>query len=591
MTKIIGVIGARLNSARLPKKHLLELAGDSVIGHIFRRLETIREIDALVLATTADEYNKSLVEWAIQHGKQVYVHPGNVNDLVGRVHEIVKRYDPDVIGYFCGDSPLIEPSTVARMVTAMKLHPEAQAVVLADPPDGREYIHEGFSIFCRATWERIVLASDRPQDREHVGYALRKFYHELATITVIEDEIFHLLKHRISIDTPSDYQFMREVYRRWYETNDSQSIVPLRWVIEQLSRDQSLGMLNRHVQQKGAEETAKRVLFFVHAGSDYGLGHIKRSVLLAKALQDWHKMGVTMVTIGSDVSLLDIVPELGIMPHQFVSAADELNTVVRDAIHRDGCDAVIVDLCRNKLPDEFVDVLKFVRSNARPIIALDGLKGWEEYLDLACYPSFYLAKDSHGSLREERVIYGWDYYLLQSCPPAKVERVRQNRLIVASGGSDPTALSQYLPGILDEYLIADTEVHWIQGPYAQAPDIPKEPRLRWRVHKSPVSLMPIMQQMSYALTSYGVTFFECLACGLPTVVFSPYSFTKLDELDALREARVALVAKSPADAVKCLAELMASPAESRRLAAVSRRAIDGLGSKRLAQRIADVITN
>lgn len=66
MSKVLGVIGARLNSSRLPGKHLLDLADKPLIARLFERLEKIPELDAIVLATTADEYNQPLVQWAQQ---------------------------------------------------------------------------------------------------------------------------------------------------------------------------------------------------------------------------------------------------------------------------------------------------------------------------------------------------------------------------------------------------------------------------------------------------------------------------------------------------------------------------------------------
>ncbi len=68
---VLAVIGARLNSSRLPRKHMLDLAGKPLIARIFERLERVSVIDKLVLATTADDYNKPMVTWAEQAGKSV----------------------------------------------------------------------------------------------------------------------------------------------------------------------------------------------------------------------------------------------------------------------------------------------------------------------------------------------------------------------------------------------------------------------------------------------------------------------------------------------------------------------------------------
>ena len=61
---VLAVVGARLNSSRLPGKYLLPLAGEPMIEHLVRRLEQCRELDAVCLATCADPVNDPLRAWA-----------------------------------------------------------------------------------------------------------------------------------------------------------------------------------------------------------------------------------------------------------------------------------------------------------------------------------------------------------------------------------------------------------------------------------------------------------------------------------------------------------------------------------------------
>ncbi|MBT4812067.1 MAG: acylneuraminate cytidylyltransferase, partial [Thiotrichales bacterium] len=90
--KVLGVISARLNSSRLPAKQLLPLAGETMVGRLFQRLEKITLVDQWVLATTADDYNVPLVEWATAAQKSVFAYLGDVSDLVGRIDAIYRQY-------------------------------------------------------------------------------------------------------------------------------------------------------------------------------------------------------------------------------------------------------------------------------------------------------------------------------------------------------------------------------------------------------------------------------------------------------------------------------------------------------------------
>jgi spore coat polysaccharide biosynthesis protein SpsF (cytidylyltransferase family) len=133
LAKIVGIIGARLNSSRLPRKHLLDLAGAPLIARMFERLERVPEIDRLVLATTADDYNRPLVEWAEANGKSVFAFAGDVNDLVGRVDAVVRAENPDIVLYLCGDSPLMEPDSISAWIQAYLREPDLDFVELVSP--------------------------------------------------------------------------------------------------------------------------------------------------------------------------------------------------------------------------------------------------------------------------------------------------------------------------------------------------------------------------------------------------------------------------------------------------------------------------
>ncbi len=80
MTKTLAIVGARLNSSRLAGKHLLPLAGDPMISHIWRRLMQCQEVNDCELATTADDFNRPLQDWAAEHSVECHPYEGDVND-------------------------------------------------------------------------------------------------------------------------------------------------------------------------------------------------------------------------------------------------------------------------------------------------------------------------------------------------------------------------------------------------------------------------------------------------------------------------------------------------------------------------------
>lgn len=65
-----------------------------------------------------------------------------------------------------------------------------------------------------------------------------------------------------------------------------------------------------------------------------------------------------------------------------------------------------------------------------------------------------------------------------------------------------------------------------------------------------------MVSCSYAVALFGISFFELLQYGVPTVVFSPYGGKDDFELTALRSEGVASVASDASDAINQLVALM-----------------------------------
>jgi spore coat polysaccharide biosynthesis protein SpsF (cytidylyltransferase family) len=567
MIRVLGIIGARLNSSRLPGKHLLDLAGKPLIARIFERLEQIPELDAIVLATTADDYNKPLAQWAQQSGKEVFAFAGDVNDLVGRVDLIVKQYEPQIVVYFCGDSPLIEPIIVSRMINGLRDHPDCDNVDLLCAVPGHRSIHEGLMPWPIKTWHRLVELATEASDREHVGSSLKKT-DSGNHCQVVDDEVYSRIEHRISVDTPSDYQFMAEVYRRWYQNNPQDSIVSLSWVIEELQRDESLRLINEQVRQKGVLDKSAKVLLVSHCGEAVGLGHLRRSMVLARSLQDRFSAGVELVIAGSDVSL----PGLELLPHSFI-APEKFSDGVLKRVADYHPDAVVVDVAADRLPDDVGALLLQLRRQQIVTVAVDGLFKHQMLLDLIFVPSFYVAPESLALVSAEKVVFGWDHYFLDPALQPRTWRAG-NSVIVMTGGTDYYGLGSVWPAMLDHALPATAEITWIQGPYAKAPELPTNPRLIWRIERTPENLAQLMAQADYALTPYGVTLFELLKLAKPVVAYHPMSAQQA-EINAFREAGAAWLETTPGAAVAALVELMGDEQAARRLVA---RAVDKIGS-------------
>ena len=58
------IIQARMSSSRLPGKSMLEICKKPIIEHIFDRVRSCKLVDELILATSDDQSDDVLFQWA-----------------------------------------------------------------------------------------------------------------------------------------------------------------------------------------------------------------------------------------------------------------------------------------------------------------------------------------------------------------------------------------------------------------------------------------------------------------------------------------------------------------------------------------------
>jgi UDP-N-acetylglucosamine:LPS N-acetylglucosamine transferase len=90
---------------------------------------------------------------------------------------------------------------------------------------------------------------------------------------------------------------------------------------------------------------------------------------------------------------------------------------------------------------------------------------------------------------------------------------------------------------------------------------------------------------NYAVTVYGVSFFELLKLGVPTVVFSPYGQRDNRELQEIERQEVALVARDEVDATETLVSLMCNDEQAQRLSQSAKDKFRSSGVDRLCAEV------
>lgn len=283
----------------------------------------------------------------------------------------------------------------------------------------------------------------------------------------------------------------------------------------------------------------------VHAGSGIGLGHLRRSLVAANALASRLGALIDFIAIGRSIDI-----SLAELSNVNFSVTDEKLEAVLNRIRASKrYSAICLDLFQPFVNEDTLSALISLREIGCRIISIDPMPYLETQIDLVYVPSFLQPAPSDLPEFKTRIVYGWDTYLLDVQPKERRSHGSKS-ILVLSGGSDVSQLGRDWPTLLDNELSPSSVVHWVTGPFSRRPSFPSLSRVKFIEHVAPVGLNELMNGADLAITVFGVSFFELLALGVPTVVFCPNNNKHKRELSAISDLGISIVADNVEDATK-----------------------------------------
>ncbi len=324
-----------------------------------------------------------------------------------------------------------------------------------------------------------------------------------------------------------------------------------------------------------------KALIVCHLGKGIGLGHFSRSMVIAKGLIKKFNLNVEFLIQGNEFMNNDL--------KKFNSTFINININLSERLKKlSSFDLIFFDLNKNFIQDNFNESLSKLQRIGTKLIAIDGLLNFQKYLDLIFIPSFYLPLNKKTNINLKKIVYGWDSYLIDE-KKVSLEWKNGNNILILTGGSNIPKLSNNLIGKLDSNLPSDSILNLVSGPFSSKQSLPSQSRIQIIEYLAPDNLNLIMSEASYAVTVYGVTFFELLKIGIPTVVFSPYGSKDQEELKIIKNLGLAMVAQNEYDAVKMLIELMKDHNKARAFSVKSINQMKDSGFEKLASKIKELI--
>ena len=202
---IVAIVQARMGSTRLPGKTMMDVAGIPLLERLLRQLVGSKTIDQVVIATSIDDSDDVIEEFA--SGLGYLVVRGSEQDVLSRYVIAADVSGADVVVRLTADCPLHSPDTVDEVVEAF-LASGVDYACNTNPytrPDGQDV-----EVFKREILNRAVICAEDDPDREHVTPWMRRSS-DVMRLDVIHNQP-HSSSCRWSVDHLDDLQFVRTVW-------------------------------------------------------------------------------------------------------------------------------------------------------------------------------------------------------------------------------------------------------------------------------------------------------------------------------------------------------------------------------------------
>ena len=205
MNNTVAIVQARMDSTRFPAKVMRCIGNTPLIEILLRRLNQSERIDKIILATSYNLENQSMIEHVRNLGFHVYV--GSENDVLDRYYQAALAFKAKSVVRITGDCPLIDPTLVDRIIEKFEAD-QIDYVENQNPPTYPDGLDT--EVFSFAALEIAWIEAKTHHEREHVTpyfYTSNKF--QLGEFENPQD----LSSLRWTVDYKEDLELVRKIVR------------------------------------------------------------------------------------------------------------------------------------------------------------------------------------------------------------------------------------------------------------------------------------------------------------------------------------------------------------------------------------------
>lgn len=205
MYSYLGILQARMSSARLPGKVMLTLCGKPVVWHVIERLKLSKKIDKIVVAISSQSADDTLAGYLKEKG--VECSRGSEQDVLERFHKASMEFPSYAVARATADNPLVDPVILDKTIEFFEKE-HYRYVRTKGFPAGI-----GVEVFETGLLGETFRNARSSYEREHVTpymYTTQQSHGEYTC----GGESGNV---RLTMDTMEDYEFIKDIYGHFFK--------------------------------------------------------------------------------------------------------------------------------------------------------------------------------------------------------------------------------------------------------------------------------------------------------------------------------------------------------------------------------------
>jgi spore coat polysaccharide biosynthesis protein SpsF (cytidylyltransferase family) len=246
---IIAFVQARMGSIRLPNKVMKLVNGKPLIEYLLLRVAKAKLIDKVVVATSVNSNNDTLVSFVNSLGFETF--RGSEQDVLSRFYEAAKFHNATTVLRITADCPLVDSFLIDSLISEYLNSGNDYATNTLPPtyPDGLDV-----EVFSFESLERAYQKAVASNEREHVTPYIR-YSGQFKIHNAIHEVDFS--DRRWTVDEEDDFEVVSNIFQYFHPD------IYFDWnkIIEIENSHPELFLKNKHIRRnEGVELTDEQKL-------------------------------------------------------------------------------------------------------------------------------------------------------------------------------------------------------------------------------------------------------------------------------------------------------------------------------------------